>query len=58
MRLNVFLCDAPPIYSMERALSLVEEVDRRTPIAGLRCVDMHLGNATVSQLGRIRKVFV
>lgn len=56
MRLNVFLCDAPPIYSMERALSLIEEVDRRTPIAGLRCVGMHLGNATDSQLDRIKKL--
>jgi predicted amidohydrolase YtcJ len=56
MRLNTFLCDAPPVYSLERSLSLLERINSTISIKDLRCVGIHLGNATNDQLDRIKSL--
>lgn len=58
LRLNTFVVDAPPLQSVERGLRLLEAIDRNHSIRDLRCVAMHLGRATDSQLDRLRDLGV
>jgi len=54
VRLNCITTDAPPVYSLERSLRLLEAVNEQTSIRGLRCVGIHLMGGTDEQLRRFR----
>ena len=54
LRLNCITTDAPPVYSLERSLRLLEAVNDEVPIRDLRCVGIHLMGGTDDQLQRFR----
>lgn len=53
LRLNTFVVDAPPLFSVERSLRILEAIHARTPITGKRLVAMHVGRASDAELRRL-----
>jgi predicted amidohydrolase YtcJ len=54
LRLNCITTEAPPVYSLERSLRLLEAVNDQVSIRDLRCVGIHLMGGTDDQLRRFR----
>ncbi len=49
---------AAPIHNIDRALQLLERVNREVPLRERRCVEFHLMRADEGQLGRLRELGV
>ena len=54
LRLHFLIATAPPRYSVDSTLDMLEEIDRHASIRDLRCVGFHMLKATPKQLRRIR----
>ena len=54
LRLHFLIAEAPPRYSVDNTLDMLEEIDRQAPIRDLRCVGFHMLRATPKQIRRIR----
>ena len=54
LRLHFLIATAPPRYSVDSTLDMLEQIDRQAPIRDLRCVGFHMLHVTPSQIRRIR----
>lgn len=53
-RLHFLIAEAPPRYSVDTTLDMLEQIDRQVPIRDLRCVGFHMLHVTPAQILRIR----
>ena len=54
LRLHFLIAEAPPRYSVDGTLDMLEQIDRQAPIRDLRCVGFHMLHVTPAQIRRIR----